>query len=56
MHLQKTQAAIWWSGNLSHKNQSEPVPISQGQAFTETWGKLPGFDYLQPTELDFYQS
>jgi hypothetical protein len=31
----------------------EPVPNSQGHAFTETRGKQPGFDYLQPTELDF---
>jgi hypothetical protein len=42
---------------LSHHNQPEPVyklvSFSQGHAFTETQGKQPGFDYLQPTELDF---
>jgi hypothetical protein len=34
----------------------KPVPISQDHAFTETRGKQPSFDYLQPTELDFYQN
>jgi hypothetical protein len=31
----------------------EPIPISQGHAFTKSRGKQPGFGYLQPTELDF---
>lgn len=57
-HLQKTQAVNWWNDNLSHQDQSEPVfkpiPINQGHAFTETQGKQPSFDHLQPTELDFY--
>jgi hypothetical protein len=55
--LQKTHGVSWWSGNLSHQNQSELVcklvPISQGHTFTETHGKQPNFDYLEPTELDF---
>jgi hypothetical protein len=59
-HLQKTRAVNWWSGNLSRQNQSEPVckplPIGQGHAFTEIRGKHSGFDYLQPTELDFYRN
>jgi hypothetical protein len=59
-HLRKTQTVNWWSDNLSLRNQSEPVcnavPISQGHAFTETLGEQLGFDYLQPTELDFYRN
>jgi hypothetical protein len=31
----------------------KPVPISKVHTFEETRGKQPGFDYLQPTELDF---
>jgi hypothetical protein len=34
----------------------KPVPISQGHAFTEIRGKKSVFDYLQLTELDFYQN
>jgi hypothetical protein len=29
----------------------KPVPVSKDDAFTETRGKQPGFNYVQPTEL-----
>jgi hypothetical protein len=56
-HLRKSKAVNWWSAKLSSSKQSElvckSVPNSQDHAFTETRDKQPGFDHLQPKELQF---